>query len=100
MRTDPVPRSRLLVLIAEFPSTGVIVATRPAGGMKLQRFLIELLTRDGAGVTRVAMAPLGDRPVARPGAGLPPAVYAKDPSTGRRQTRGQRPTSMTHQSKE
>ena len=65
--------------LAEFPSKGVIVATHSAGGMKLERYLIELLTREGTGVTRVATAPLGDHPLARPAADYPPRCTPKSP---------------------
>lgn len=87
--------------LAEFASERVIVATHPVGRMKpLETYLIELLTREGTGVIRVVMAPIGDHPVARAGNGLPLEAYAKEPSAGRRQTRGHHRTSMTHQSKE
>jgi hypothetical protein len=66
--------------LAEFPSKGVIVATHQGRRMKLlARYLIDLLTRESTGVTRVVMSPIRERPPVRPGMNYPPSLTRKSP---------------------
>ncbi|MGH3340583.1 MAG: hypothetical protein ACRDPL_17375 [Propionibacteriaceae bacterium] len=86
--------------LVEFASDSVIVATHPADRMGLlERDLIDRLARAGTGITLVVMASDGEYPLPTPEE-IPPWAYAKEPSVGRRHTRGRHRISMTHQQKE
>lgn len=66
--------------LAEFPSKGVIVATHQGRRMELlASYLVDLLTRETT-VTRVVMAPIGDRATVGPGMDSLPSLTRQSPS--------------------